>query len=194
MIVLAFAGTPLAACENGGCGTYSSDVLDSPYAGWSDCILHEAGEKPLWHGLTRTGVREQIRFTFTEGHSSYTQVIDFDGYTDGHGSIRLKTLHDEPTDGLVISGQKSRRVSPGDVAIIDRLALSSGTWEHAIGTWNGDDLYMHCETLDMERATAAGYSFSSANISCNQPEKLMPLVQFMTGLVDLKPYANGRMY
>jgi hypothetical protein len=195
--MLLLVGPALAACESDGCGMYSSAVLANPYAGWSDCILRQADEKPLWHGLTRAGVRQQIRFTFTEGHSSYTRVIDFDERTDGTGTIRLRSLRHDPEDGLLVSAGKSRRITSAEVAMIDQLGSSSGTWEHQIGTWDHDEpdqIFLHCETLDMERVTPDGYSFSSVNISCNQPAKLMPLVRFMTGLVDLKPYANGRMY
>ena len=194
---LLLVGPAIAACESVGCGMYSSDVLANPYAGWSDCILRQAGEKPLWHGLTGPGVRQQIRFTFTEGHGSYTRVIDLDERNDGTGTVLLRLIRHDPEEGLIVSPGRRRRITSADVAMIDQLGSSSGTWQHQMGTWDSEEpgqIFLHCETLDMERATPDGYSFSSVNISCNQPAKLMPLVQFITGLVDLKPYANGRMY
>lgn len=191
---LLFAGPAFAASENRGCGTYSAEVLALPYAGYSDCILRQAREKPLWRTPLQAGVRQHIRLTFTQGHSVYTRVINFEEYADGRGIIRSKTLRRDRAQGLVVSSRKSRRIAPADVQILDRLGLSSGAWEHPTGSWDGDQLFMHCETLDMERVTSSGYRFSSVNISCNQPEKLMPLVQFIANFVDMKTYAKGRVY
>jgi hypothetical protein len=174
-----------------GCGTYSPEVLAQAYAGSSDCLLQEAGEKPLWHGLPLSGVRQQIRFTFTDGHGRYTRVINFEQLADGSGTIQLRTLRPTSVKVRIVASQRSRRVTPADAAMIDRLSSSSGNWQYDIGSWDDNDIYLHCETLDMERVTAEGYSFSSVNISCNRPNKLMPLLQLITGLAGLKPSANG---
>jgi len=192
ILFLATSFSGLAKADD--CGTYPAEVHNLVYGGFSDCTLQQAGEKPLWHGLTQSGALQQIRFTFTEGHSLYTKVINFDEQADGSGTIRLRTIRHDPVKGLIVSSQKSRRVTSDEVAKIDSFGLSSGTWEHAIGTWDENEVFLHCETLDMERVTHEGYRFASVNISCNQPEKLMPFVQFITGLVDLKPFADRQMY
>jgi len=74
-----------------------------------------------------------------------------------------------------------RRLSPEALAGLTALAEQSGTFDHAVGTWDQgpdgeEELFLHCQTLEMERVDAAGYRFSSVNIGCNQPQKLMPLV------------------
>lgn len=182
---------PASAADGGSrCGMYPSGIL----TGYSDCILRQAGEKPLWRSLTPRGARQKIRFTFTEGHLAYTKVIDFEEHADGSGTIRLRTLRRNRGDGPITSSRTIRKVTPAEVATINRLGSMSGTWDHGIGSWDGDDIFLHCETLDMERRTPDGYSFSSVNISCNQPGRLMPFVTFMAELVRLKPYADRQMY
>jgi hypothetical protein len=57
--------TPAALAAEDGCGSYAPEVLARAYNSSSDCLLHEAGEKPLWHGLPPPGIRQQIRFTFS---------------------------------------------------------------------------------------------------------------------------------
>jgi len=181
---------PARAHAGDRCGTYPEEVA----TGYADCILRDGGEKPLWLGGQRRGVVQEIRLTFTEGHLAYTKVIHLTQRTNGKTSIRLKTLRRARDGRVVVITGKSRRLSAQEVAMIDQLGSSSGTWEHRIGSWDGNEFFMHCETLDMERVTSDGYSFSSVNISCNQPQRLMPFVNFVAGLVGLKPYANGRMF
>lgn len=203
-VTLALAGamlmlaTPAAARD---CGMYPPAVGKQDYMGWSDCVLRKYGEKPLWHGLTDKKLRQQIRFTFTEGHGDYTRVINFAERADGTGTISLRTIYPRTTMGPIISRRARYRVSAEDVAAINRLGVESGNWDMDLGTWDasGEEdgepvMYIHCQTLDMERIDATGYRFSSVNIGCNQPKKLMPLVRLLTGLVKLKPSANGRLF
>ena len=69
---------------------------------------------------------------------------------------------------------------------LNALAAQSGVWEFDIGSWDGDELYMHCQLLEMERANRAGYNYSSVNIGCNHPAKLMPLVDEVVRLAELE--------
>jgi len=171
------------------CGTYPEEVT-----GFSDCVLRDTGEKPLWRGSLPRDVVQVIRFTFTEGHLAYSKIIDITERTDGKSAIRLRTFRRERDGHRSLTEQRSHALSAQDLRTIDQLGSSSGTWDHRIGSWDGDEIFMHCEMLDMERATRTTYSFASVNISCNQPKKLMPLVEFITGLVDLKPYADRQMF
>ncbi|MEO9130497.1 MAG: hypothetical protein ABI240_04750 [Sphingomonas sp.] len=184
------AGPAVATRDSNSCGMYPDGVN----TGYSGCILREAGEKPLWHRPSRRGVRQQIRLTFTEGHLAYTKLIDFEERADGSGIIRLRTLRRKSDSGSIESSRTIHHVTSAEVATINRLGSASDTWDQPIGSWDGDELFLHCETLDMERRVLDGYSFSSVNISCNQPEKLMPFVTFITGLVGLKPYADRQMF
>lgn len=188
-IALLFAG-PAAADGPSSCGTYPEAIA----TGYSGCVLRKAGEKPLWRGGLKRGVVQEIRFTFTEGHLAYTKIIHVIQRVNGRASISLQTIRRERDGGITTTRKKSRRLSSEEMATIDRLGSSSGTWEERIGSWDGDELFLHCETLDMERATAAGYSFASVSISCIQPKRLMPLVNFVTTLVSLKPFADRQMF
>jgi hypothetical protein len=193
-LVLLLASAAAGAAESRACGTYSADVLASTYAGYSDCRLHDAGEKPLWRGLTKPRLKQQVRLVFTNGHFAYTRVINIEQRADGSGVIRLRTLRHDADVGVVVASRRTRRVTAEDFATLNQLADASGVWAHAVGSWDGDEIFMHCQTLDMERVTAEGYRFSSVNIGCNKPEKLMPLIQFVTGLIGLEPSADGRLY
>ncbi|MEP6868857.1 MAG: hypothetical protein ABJA20_10105 [Novosphingobium sp.] len=191
--IFAFAilliAAPVGAKTGNRCGTYPEGV-----DAFSDCILREAGEKALWRGSLPRGVIQVIRFTFTEGHLAYTKVIDLTERANGKATIRLQTFRRERDGHRSLMEQRNHRLSTEELTTIDLLGSSSGTWEHRIGSWDGDEIFMHCETLDMERATRTTYSFASVSISCNQPKKLMPLVHFITGLVSLRPYADRQMF
>lgn len=189
-IAIAFAVGSTCANASDGCDTYPPEVATA----LSDCILRDAGEKPLWRGSLQRGILQEIRFTFTEGRLAYTKIIHVTQRANGRASIRLRMLRRERDGNITIIADKRRRLSAQEVATIDQLGSASGTWEHRVGSWDGDDLFIHCETLDMERATSEGYSFSSVSISCNQPQRLMPFVSFVTELVGLKPYADRQMF
>lgn len=190
-IVVAFVllAAPTGTSAEDKCGIYPDEV-----SGISDCILRDAGDKPLWRGSLPRGTNQMIRFTFTEGHSLYTKVIDLTQWAGGKAAMRLRTFRRERNGQIVLTKQRRLAISATDMETIDKLGSSSGTWEHRIGSWDGDDIYVHCETLDMERATQTAYSYATVSISCNQPTKLMPFVSFVTGLIGLKPYADRQMF
>jgi hypothetical protein len=176
---------PVYQDADGHCGIYPQAVYEQTYAAYSDCTLRKVGEKPLWHGLKNAKYRQQIRFTFTDGHGRYTRVINFVELANGKGRIELKTIIPESGD-VIVSDARRFSVSAEDVARINELAEASGTWAFESGTWDDEEIFLHCQTLDMERVSQAGYRFSSVNISCNQPQILMPLVEHLSKLVRLK--------
>ncbi len=65
LAMVSFAGPAVADDgDHNGCGTYSDDGLRLS-SGSVDCVLHRAGEKPLWQGLLPADNRQHIRFTLT---------------------------------------------------------------------------------------------------------------------------------
>jgi hypothetical protein len=175
------------------CGTYPPEVYQQVYTAFADCWLRQMGEKPLWKSRLTAHYPQQIRFTFVDGHLSYAQVIDFVEFADGSGRVKLKTVRPRGADGkLTVEVRRNARVSPEDVGRLNALAASSEVWKFEIGSWDGDEIYVHCQTLDMERIDSAGYRFSSVNISCNRPRNPEPLLDHLTGLAGLK--LRGAVY
>ena len=172
--------------QSGRCGMYPPSVYDLPYSAWSDCWLHKVGEKPLWNGLTKPTYLQQVRFTFTDGHMRYVKVIDLVELSEGTGLVELKTIVPDGGGELDTRDERRIKLSAEQVKQFNQLALASDAWKFETGSWDGTDLYLHCETLEMERADRLGYRYSSVNISCNRPDRLEPLLAFVTGLVGLK--------
>lgn len=172
------------------CGMYPSGGADDGYSGFSACTLRDIGEKPLWTGLNPK-YRQQIRLTYTNGQKPGFRVIDFEERPDGTGSIRMQESWWKPGEEPVVSIDTSYRVSAADVATVNALSAQADAWKFAIGSWDGDGMYLHCDTLDMERVDATGYRYSSISISCNQPKRLMPFLAHMTRLARLKPGSEG---
>jgi hypothetical protein len=179
-------GHPPLEDKDGHCGMYPPEVYRNLYAAMGDCRLRRVGERPLWKGLQR-GYRQQIRFTFNDGHSLYTKVIDFAERADGRGVIEIKTIAPDGHRLLAVEDQRRAGVSAADVRRLNALAAAAGVWQFSSGSWDGEALYMHCETLDMERIDRDGYRFSNVNITCNRPNRLMPFVDLVAGLAGLKP-------
>jgi hypothetical protein len=180
-IAISLVAASTSANAEEGCDVYPPEVT----LGYSDCVLRDAVEKPLWRSALERGVLQEIRFTYTEGHLAYTNIIHVTQHVDGRAILRFRSFRRQRDGRRTLIADRIRRLSANEVGMVDRLGTASGTWEHRIGSWDGDELYMHCETLDMERATSAGYRYSSVNIGCNKPEKLMPFVNFVTQLAGL---------
>lgn len=193
LLWLAIPATAPAAGEDSRCGIYPKAVADLVYGGFSACVMRDLGEKPLWTGL-EPKYRRQMRFAYTNGQAPGLRVIDFVELPDGSGKISLKAAKWKPGEEPAFSVDRSWRVSPADVAMLNRLGEESDAWKFEIGSWDGEDLYVDCDTLDMERIDAAGYRYSSVNISCNHPNKLMPLLEFVASLAKLKRDEAGILY
>ena len=178
LLALASAGQ---ANAKQGCGIYPADVHETPYGGWSACDLKGIGEPPLWRKFA--GNRKQIvRFVFTDGHSAFFRFVTITEKFDGTGEMRVGgSDRGKPT-----LPTRHSTLSPQQMSKLNALAAQSGVWEFDIGSWDGDELYMHCQLLQMERANRAGYNYSSVNIGCNHPAKLMPLVDEVVRLAELE--------
>ena len=172
------------------CGMYPPEISDTGYGGFSSCQLKDLGEKPLWKGLNPK-YRQQIRLTYTNGQQPGFRVIDFVERPDGTGRIRMRESWWAPGDEPEVTIDTSFWVSAADVAKINALGAESTAWQLPMSTWDRNEIYMHCDTLDMERIDAAGYRYSFINISCNQPKRLMPFLAHMAKLARLKPGSEG---
>jgi hypothetical protein len=195
--------TPLAAeevpVEASACGTFPAAVRNtSIYGGMSDCYLSEIGEKPLWRDLPDDHI-QTLRFTFVHGHSLFFRSVRIETLPDGRGKMVVDGTNQRRT-----VRQKSKRIGPRtirlsaeEIAEIDRLVAESGTFDYEVGSWDntsGDTIYMHCQTLDLERADENGYRTSSVNIGCNRPKKLMPLVDEIVRLAGLEQVGDGSRF
>ncbi|QDH32909.1 hypothetical protein [Porphyrobacter sp. YT40] len=173
-----------AAASDKDCQLLPPDVEGAAiYVGYSESRMCEAGLKPLWQGLP-DGAEQVMRFTFTSGHDLFWRSVTITLRPDGTGLLEVVGGGFKRRDvrsPWVEMRKVRRRLSSEARARLVALAEQSGTFDHAVGTWDrradGEtEVFLHCQTLGMERADAAGYRISTVNVGCNRPAKLMPLV------------------
>lgn len=196
--VLVLAGLSLAAPSAAAAATRDCALLPPEvragaiYAGYSESRMCAAGLKPLWHGLPG-GVERVMRFTFSSGHALFWRSVTITALPDGRGRMEVVGGGHKRRDvrsSWVDIRPVRRRLSAETLTALTTLAEQSGTFDHAVGSWDqragGEgEIFLHCQTLDMERADAGGYRFSSVNLGCNRPAKLMPLVDEVIRLADI---------
>lgn len=176
-----------------GCGIYPQNVLDAA-GGWVGCDLKQMGQKALWNAPLKQA-KVLMRFVFIEGHDSYFRVVSITENADGTGLLTVNGKTKVFRSDLPNERPPSKvRLSVVQVARLEKLSAASGAWDFEVGSWDGDEIYVHCQFLEMERATPAAYRYSSVNIGCNQPSKLMPLVGEIAALARLKTDKVGRYY
>jgi hypothetical protein len=172
-----------AAAAPKDCRILPPNVRESAvYAGFSESRMCEAGLKPLWQGLPE-GAAQVMRFTFSSGHALFWRSVTIIQLPDGSGRMEVVGGGFERRDvrsSWVDLRPVRQRLKADDIAALTALAEQSSAFDHEVGTWHADDppgtLYLHCQTLELERVDAAGYRFSSVNIGCKRPARLMPLV------------------
>jgi len=183
-VLLAACGAAPAAAAEADCQMLPPAVSGAGvYSGYSESRMCAAGLKPLWQGVP-DGAAQVMRFTFSSGHAFFWRSVAITALPDGSGRLEVVGGGFKRRDvrSLWVDLRPvRRRLSPEALAGLTALAEQSGTFDHAVGTWDQgpdgeEELFLHCQTLEMERVDAAGYRFSSVNIGCNQPQKLMPLV------------------
>lgn len=202
LMALVLAGNEAEVVEASHCGSFPLAVRESrSYGGMSDCYLRDIGQEPIWRALPEDTV-ETMRFSFLHGHGLFFRTVRIDRFADGTGLL----LYDGEDLSMPrsVSGerrpagriaQRRVRLTDAQMARIQELAEASGTFEHEIGSWDDDEqIYLHCQTLDMERINAEGYRFSSINIGCNHPRKLKPLVDEIATLAGMEIINGGRLY
>lgn len=191
-LAAACGAAPVAAAEKRECEIFPPAVREGAlYSGYSESRMCEAGLKLLWQGMP-DGAAQIMRFTFSSGHALFWRTVTITALADGSGRLEVVGGGYKRRDARsrrVDIRPVRRRLSPDALANLTTLAEQSGTFDHAVGTWHAGDpadvIYLHCQTLEMERADPAGYRFSSINIGCARPEKLMPLVDEVIRLADI---------
>jgi hypothetical protein len=189
LMAASWAAPAAAAPED--CSILPPEVREGAvYAGFSERRMCQAGLEPLWQGVPE-GTAQVLRFTFSSGHALFFRSVTITALPDGSGRIEVVG------GGHGRRGVRSpwvdlrpvrRRLAADEVGAIIALANQSGTFEHAVGTWDRREegaIFLHCQTLELERADAQGYRFSSVNVGCNRPAKLMPLVDAVIRLADI---------
>ncbi len=197
-LALALSAAAAAEGREEFCGIFPPDMPF--YGGWSGCNLKQLRQPALWRGLPE-GAEQVIRLTFTDGHTFFWRSVTITRKADGTGLMTVLGTS-RPTSirpPMKEKVHRRMRLSPEDLARIDRLAEEAGTFDFERGTWDGtgddnEEIYMHCQTLDMERINAAGYRVSVVNIGCNQPKKLMPLVNEVVRLAKMKQGGGGQLF
>lgn len=190
MLAAACWAAPAAAGND--CEIFPTQVRErAVYAGFSAKRMCEAGLTPLWQGLP-DGAGQVMRFTFTSGHVLFWRSVTITQLPDGSGWLEVVGGGFERRDvrsPWVDLRPVRQRLSAEALANLAALAEQTGTFDHAVGSWHAGDpadvIYLHCQTLEMERADTAGYRFSSINIGCLRPAKLMPLVDEVIRLADI---------
>jgi hypothetical protein len=165
--------------------------LDDNYRDWYGPELEQLAEKPLWPDTGAAQEKEIVRFLFIPGaarvkgrHSSVIRIEIADGMARlitrakfnhfGRRSIRTLT---------------TKNLSIGQIAKLRELANQAEAWKFRVGSWDKHDpesVYIHCTELIMERQTRSDYAVSRALISCNQPNRLMPFVNYIAELAEQK--------
>jgi len=193
VLALLLAVPALGEDDSESCGIYPPDVPF--YGGWSGCDLKRLRQPALWKGLPE-GAQQVTRLTFTDGHVFFFRSVTITQFADGKGVVAVRGTSRpgpaRPTMPAVV--RRTIKLSTADLARIDQLAEQAGVFQFERGSWDGEELYMHCQTLDIERANAAGYRVSVVNIGCNQPKKLMPFVNEVVRLAKMKNNENGMLF
>lgn len=183
----------LAAIAN--TAMFPPDVVETnkSYRDWYGEVLSEMGEKPLWRRTGEDNRGAVVRFTFIPGvgriKGPHALVIRVEMPPSGAATLVARQSY---RNGQVTSTRQLRRlkIEPHQIATIEAMGQAADLWKFKSGTWQSNDenvIYIHCTELIMERATPTDYSVSHVLISCNQPAKLLPLIDYMVMLAKLTP-------
>lgn len=191
--------TSPATARDGLCEIISEEVrASSAYSGYSESRMCKAGLPALWKGLP-DNAQSVMRFTFSSGHSMFFRTVTITQRTDG--SARLDVVgggfarRDVRTPWRDMKPVR-KKLSADRFASVRTQASDAGAFDHAIGSWDqrpegSNEIFMHCQLLEMERIDATGYRFSSVNIGCNRPKRLMPLVDAVIDLGKIGMVRNN---
>jgi hypothetical protein len=171
------------------CGFYSQQAFVS--GAFSGCWLKRAGELPLWQTEPDPGTVQVIRFVFSSGRDSSFRFITLVQQDDGKSWLVSGGLDSQYRKPRRWWPRRRKAMGQSDWEELDRLEGVAGTFDFEVGSWDGDDIYVHCQNLAMERLNRAGYRFSSVSISCNRPEKLAPLVDKIVEIADRDALFSG---
>lgn len=196
-LALALSAAVAAQPESEFCGIYPPDMPG--YGGWSGCNLRKLRQPALWQGLPK-GAEQVIRLTFNDGHAFFWRSVTITRLVDGKGVMTVRgTSRPGPARPVMPAAvRRTIKLTPADLDRIDELAAAAGVFDFERGSWDrvgdGEAIYLHCQTLDMERVNAAGYRVSVVNIGCNQPKKLLPFVNEVVRLAKMKSTKSGKLF
>tara|TARA_R110001606_G_scaffold135777_5_gene273052 strand:+ start:415 stop:1008 length:594 start_codon:yes stop_codon:yes gene_type:complete len=170
---------------------FPSDAIErnNNYRDWYGPELERLGEIPLWVDSRVAPGKQTIRFTFIPGATRIVgrnaTVIRIE-IEEGKGRLIARTeIYDHRKHSIREVAGKS--LFPTEIIKLQDLVGKADPWKFPIGTWDEpDQLSIHCTELLMERRQHSGYAVSHILISCNQPNRLMPLVDYITELAGQK--------
>jgi hypothetical protein len=168
---------------------FPPDIIESDdtFRDWYTPVLTRLGEKSLWVESSATHDSEVMRFLFVPG-------VD---RVKGRNSTVIRIEIEGQTARLIARGEVSRlgyrtvrtltnlRLSPQQITRLRELSNQADPWKFRSGTWNNlsqDVFYFHCTELIMERRLRSDYAVSTLSVSCEQPNRLMPLINYVVEL------------
>ena len=159
--------------------------LDDNYRDWFGPTLVELKEGPLWVSQSTPPDAETIRFTFIPGamriKGQHATVIRIDLKESSARLIARSQFNNR--GNRTIKEVANRSLSAEKIAKLQDLADKADAWKFRVGTWEeADTISIHCTELIMERRQPSGYAVSHIRISCNNPNRLMPLVNYIAQL------------
>ena len=161
------------------------------YRDWYGPELEGLGEKPLWIDSRDFSNREVIRFTFIPGAALIkgrdTTIIRIE--ITGRKARLIARTEVRDGQGRTIREVAHKEISSTELATLRRLSEQAETWKYSVGDWEEQkegEISIHCTELLMERRQRSSYAVSHILISCNQPARLMPLVDYVAKLAGQK--------
>jgi hypothetical protein len=166
--------------------------LEDSYRDWYGPELEQLAEMPLWVNREEAHEKEVIRFLFIPGvgrvkgrHSTVIRIEIEDGVA--HLIARAKFNH---LGRRNIRTLTNKSLSNAQTTKLRELANQADAWKFRVGDWGEHDpeaIYIHCTELIMERRLRTEYAVSHVLVSCEQPNRLMPLVNYVAELAGQRP-------
>lgn len=161
--------------------------LNDNYRDWYGPELEQLKEKPLWVDEEAAHEKEVIRFLFIPGATRIkgrdSTVIRIE-IENGKARLITRAQFNQPGRRNVRT-LADKGLSHAQVAELQELANKADPWKLRIGDWGEHDpeaIYIHCTELIMERRLRSEYAVSHVLVSCEQPNRLMPLVNYVAEL------------
>ena len=168
------------------CGIYPEEAFEHfRELAWSACRLKHQGQRPLWRDFAGKHKRV-MRFVFTEGRGAYYRYVYITENFDGTGEIKTGGTNRRSENRSDPIPVRRASLSAKQLAELNRLVEQAKLWEFSMEAWDDpEEIYSHCQLLEMETASGKDYRYSSVFIGCNQPTKLMPVVDEVARLGGL---------
>ncbi len=185
VLIILMVTPPLAAKPSALMFPPDAITSNDYYRDWYGPTLKDLEERPLWTGSKAVQGKEVIRFTFIPGpmrlvgrHATVVRI------EIGQDEARLLARTQANDHGeMSIRKVAKKRLTSLEVSKLHDLITQAEPWKFAVGTWEEKGrLSIHCTELIMERRQPSGYAVSQILISCTQPDRLMPLVDYVAAL------------